>query len=191
MDLVEGWDEYVRELSGGHEDHEAESEESACREYPSELNISDFTKLRDHYRILEYVRLIHPNRTNRPCFLAEGHVAIMSDAMRLPFRPFFRAILRNYNLCSYQLSSNFWTQAVGTWLLWQEVSPDYPMALYIFHTLFKLNKCTKRDGELKKRVKDWYYLTPKGIHSPITNGHHSSIKGASGCGSLGLTRLFF
>ncbi|KAL2520853.1 hypothetical protein Fot_24799 [Forsythia ovata] len=65
MDLVEGWVEYVGELSGGHEDPEAESEDWAYSEYSSKLNIPDFTKLRDQYRILKSVRLIHPNKTDR------------------------------------------------------------------------------------------------------------------------------
>ncbi|KAL2538371.1 Chlorophyll a-b binding protein [Forsythia ovata] len=99
MDLVEGWVEYVRGLLGGHEDHEAESEDWACSEYPLDLNISDFTKLMDQYRISECVRLIHPNKTNRPCSLENSHVAIMSDSlacgMRLPLHPFFRAIIRS------------------------------------------------------------------------------------------------
>ncbi|KAL2501413.1 hypothetical protein Fot_35261 [Forsythia ovata] len=50
------------------------------------------------------------------------------------------------------------------------------MPLYIFHTLFKLNECAKRDGEPKEGVKDWYYLTPREAHSPIITGHPSSIK---------------
>ncbi|KAL2549510.1 Uncharacterized protein Fot_11040 [Forsythia ovata] len=104
----------------------------------------------------------------------------MSDAfacrMRLPLHPFFRAFLRSYNVCPYQVSPNFWTQAVGTWLIWQEVSPDYPMPLDIFHTLFNLNKCTKRDKEPREGVKDWYYLTPKRTHGPVITGHPSSIK---------------
>ncbi|KAL2557668.1 hypothetical protein Fot_02407 [Forsythia ovata] len=158
MDLVEGRVEYVREFSGGHKDPEAELEDWACSEYPSDLNIYDFTKLRDQYRILECVRLIHPNKIDRPCSLADNHVASMNDAlacgMRLPIHFLFKAILRSYNLCPYQLSPNFWTHAVGTWLLWQEVSPDYPMPLYVFHSLFKLNKCAIRDGEPKEGIMD-------------------------------------
>ncbi|KAL2557417.1 hypothetical protein Fot_02156 [Forsythia ovata] len=38
------------------------------------------------------------------------------------------------------MALNFWTQAVGTWLIWQEVSPNYFMPFNVFHTLFKLNK---------------------------------------------------
>ncbi|KAL2528839.1 uncharacterized protein Fot_21440 [Forsythia ovata] len=113
MDLVEGWVEYVKELSRGHEDPEAGPKDWACSEYPSELSIHDFTKLRDQYRILKSVRLIYPNKIDRLCSPVEGYVAIMSDVlaygMRFLLHPFFRAILRSYNLCPYQLSPNFWT----------------------------------------------------------------------------------
>ncbi|KAL2505124.1 Uncharacterized protein Adt_20745 [Abeliophyllum distichum] len=113
----------MSELSGGHEDPKAELEDWACSEYPLEINISNFTKLRNQYRILECVRLIHLNKTDRPWSPGEGYVAIMSDAracrMRLHLHPFFRAILRSYNLCQYQLSPNFWTQIVETWILSQ------------------------------------------------------------------------
>ncbi|KAL2544576.1 uncharacterized protein Fot_13809 [Forsythia ovata] len=109
------------ELSRRHEDPEVGLEDWACSEYPSEHSIPDFTKLRDQYRIPDRVRLIHPNKTDRPCSPKKGYVAIMSDAlacgMRLPYHHFFRAILRSYNLCPYQLSPNFWTQAIETWLL--------------------------------------------------------------------------
>ncbi|KAL2496002.1 Uncharacterized protein Fot_39759 [Forsythia ovata] len=83
MDLVEGRVEYVRKLSGGHEDPEVEPDDWACSEYPSDLNISDFTKLRDQYRILEYVKLIHPNKTDRPYSPADGHLAIMKMFRRV------------------------------------------------------------------------------------------------------------
>ncbi|KAL2551661.1 hypothetical protein Fot_05568 [Forsythia ovata] len=75
MVMVEGWVEYVRELSGRHEDLEAEPKDWACSEYPSDLNIFDFTKLKDQYRISESVRLIHPNKTDRPCSPADGEVS--------------------------------------------------------------------------------------------------------------------
>ncbi|KAL2528220.1 hypothetical protein Fot_20821 [Forsythia ovata] len=51
MDRVEGWVEHARELSGEREDPKADLEYWACNQYPSELNLSDFTKLRDHYRM--------------------------------------------------------------------------------------------------------------------------------------------
>ncbi|KAL2529159.1 uncharacterized protein Fot_21760 [Forsythia ovata] len=180
MDLVEDWVEHVRELSGGHEDPDFVPEYWACNLYPSELNVLDFTKLRDHYRVLERVRLIFPNKKDRPWSPPEGHVTIMSDAfacgIRLSLHPFFRAILMSYNVYPYQEFPNFWTQAVGTWLVWQEVNPDYDMPLYNFNTLFKLNKCARRDEEPKEGVKDWYYLTPREIYSLVITGHPSSIK---------------
>ncbi|KAL2509294.1 uncharacterized protein Fot_32941 [Forsythia ovata] len=167
-------------MSGGHEDIESDSNYWACNKYPSELNISDFTQPRDQYRIPEGIRLIFPNKKDRPCNPPEGHVAVMCDAfacgMRLPLYHFLRAILRSYNVCLYQLSPNFWTQLVETWFLWQDVSLDYPMPLYVFHTLFKLIKCTKRNMEPKEGVEDWYYLTSRGTYSMIITGHHSYIK---------------
>ncbi|KAL2555527.1 uncharacterized protein Fot_00266 [Forsythia ovata] len=145
-----------------------------------ELGMLNFTKIREKYRIPEGVRLIYPAKADRPCSPPLGHIAMMADAfecgMRLPLHPFFRAILHSYNLCHYQLSLNFWTQSMETWLLWQEVSLSYPMSLYVFHTLVELNKCAKRDKEPKEEVKDSYYLTPRGSHSPIITGHPSPIK---------------
>ncbi|KAL2558937.1 hypothetical protein Fot_03676 [Forsythia ovata] len=51
MDKVKGWVEYVRKLSRRLEDPESDPNYWACSKYPSELNISNFTKLRDQYRI--------------------------------------------------------------------------------------------------------------------------------------------
>ncbi|KAL2454722.1 Uncharacterized protein Adt_47782 [Abeliophyllum distichum] len=170
MDLVEGWVEHVRELLEGHEDPDSDPGYWACNQYPSEFNLSDFTKLRDHYRVLDGVRLIFPSKKDRQCSSPERDIAIMSDTfacgMRLPLHHFFRAILRSYNVCPYQVPPNFWTQAIVTWLIW----------LYIFHTLFKLNKCVKRDREPREGIKDWCYLTPKRTHSLVITGHPSSIK---------------
>ncbi|KAL2544979.1 hypothetical protein Fot_14212 [Forsythia ovata] len=80
MDRVEGWVEHTRELSGGHKDPESDLEYWACNKYPSELNVSDFAKLRDQYRVPEEVRLIFPSKKDRPCSPPERHMAIMSDA---------------------------------------------------------------------------------------------------------------
>ncbi|KAL2538434.1 hypothetical protein Fot_19825 [Forsythia ovata] len=105
MDLVEGWVEHVRELSGGHEDPDSDLGRWACNQYHSKLSLADFTKLRDLYRVPEGVRLIFPNRTNRTCSPPEGHVTITSDSfacgMRLSLHPFFKAILRSYNVLPY------------------------------------------------------------------------------------------
>ncbi|KAL2551845.1 uncharacterized protein Fot_05464 [Forsythia ovata] len=121
MDLVEGWVEHVRELSRGHEDPDSDPKYWACNQYHSDVNLSDFTKLRYHYKVPEGIRLIFPNKADRPCSPPKGHIAIMNDAlaygMRLPLHLFFRAILRSYNVCPYQVSPNFWTQAIGTWLI--------------------------------------------------------------------------
>ncbi|KAL2489132.1 hypothetical protein Fot_42424 [Forsythia ovata] len=42
---------------------------------------------------------------------------------------------------SHFLVYEFGQIAVGDLASMAEVSPDYPMTLYVFHTLFKLNKC--------------------------------------------------
>ncbi|KAL2521185.1 Uncharacterized protein Fot_25108 [Forsythia ovata] len=101
MERVEKWVEHVRGLFGGHEDPESDPIYWACNKYPSELNISDFTKLRDQDRVLNGVRLIFLNKKDRLYSPLEGQVAITSDAftygMRFPFHPFFRAILKSYN----------------------------------------------------------------------------------------------
>ncbi|KAL2521235.1 Uncharacterized protein Fot_25158 [Forsythia ovata] len=101
MERVEKWVEHVRGLFGGHEDPESDPIYWACNKYPSELNISDFTKLRDQDRVPNGVRMIFLNKKDRPCSPLEGQVAITSDAltygMRLPIHPFFRAILKSYN----------------------------------------------------------------------------------------------
>ncbi|KAL2553652.1 hypothetical protein Fot_07271 [Forsythia ovata] len=102
MDLVEDWVEHVRELSGGHEDPDSHLGSWACSQYHSDLSFVDFTKLRDLYRVPEGVRLIFPNKTDILCSPPGGHVTIMRDAftcgMRLPLHPFFRDILRSYNV---------------------------------------------------------------------------------------------
>ncbi|KAL2494756.1 Uncharacterized protein Fot_38513 [Forsythia ovata] len=152
MDQVDGWVDYVRDLSGGHEDPEFDLNYWTCNKYPSELNMSDFTKIRDKYRISERGRLIFYAKTDQPCNPHAGHVAMMSDAfkcgMRLSLHPFFRALLRSYNVCPYQMSPNFWNQAVGTWLIWQEemnqmnkinsFSPFHPTFSSIWYQSIKL-----------------------------------------------------
>ncbi|KAL2548012.1 uncharacterized protein Fot_09542 [Forsythia ovata] len=117
MDRVEEWVEYIRVLSKGHKDPNFDLEYWACNKYSSKLNVFDFAKLRDKYKVPEGVKLIFPNKKERHCSSPEGHVAIMRDTfacgMRLPIYLFFRAILRSYNVCPYQMSLNFWTQSVG------------------------------------------------------------------------------
>ncbi|KAL2471583.1 hypothetical protein Adt_39719 [Abeliophyllum distichum] len=99
MDRVEGCVNYVRDLSGRHEDPEPNPEYWACNKYLFKLNISDFTKLREQYWVPEIMRLILSYKKSRPCSPADGHVAIMSDAlacgMRLSHLPFSSAILRS------------------------------------------------------------------------------------------------
>ncbi|KAL2532516.1 Uncharacterized protein Adt_05867 [Abeliophyllum distichum] len=126
------------------------------------------------------MRLILPNKKDRPCSSVDGHVAIMSDALACGIKLFLHPFLGSYSEATtfvlFSYPPNSWTQIVGTWLLWQKMSPDYPMSHYVFHTLFKLNRYAKRDGETKEKVKDWYYLTARGTHSPVITGHPSSIK---------------
>ncbi|KAL2529457.1 hypothetical protein Fot_22058 [Forsythia ovata] len=62
MDLVEGWIEHVREFSGGHEDPKSDFGSWACNQYHSHLSPTDFTKLRDLYKVLYGVRLIIPSK---------------------------------------------------------------------------------------------------------------------------------
>ncbi|KAL2545262.1 hypothetical protein Fot_14495 [Forsythia ovata] len=97
IDRGKSWVEYVRELSGVHEDPESDPSYWACNKHPTKLSMSDFTKLRDKYRVPEGVRLIFPTKSDRHCNPPKGHVAVMSDAfdcgMRLALYLFFRAIL--------------------------------------------------------------------------------------------------
>ncbi|KAL2557818.1 hypothetical protein Fot_02557 [Forsythia ovata] len=86
IDLVEGWVEHVRELAGRHEVLDFDPESWACIKYHSDLNLLDFTKLRDHYRVPEGVRLIFPNKIDRPCSLPEEHITIMSDSFSCGMR---------------------------------------------------------------------------------------------------------
>ncbi|KAL2520849.1 hypothetical protein Fot_24772 [Forsythia ovata] len=58
MDLVEGWEEHVREFLGRHEDPDSNPEYWAWNQYHYDLNLSNFTKLRDHYRVPEEIILI-------------------------------------------------------------------------------------------------------------------------------------
>ncbi|KAL2515686.1 hypothetical protein Fot_29657 [Forsythia ovata] len=57
MFLVEGWVDHVMELLEGHEDPDSDPESWACNQYHSDLSLSNFIKLRDHYRVPEGVRL--------------------------------------------------------------------------------------------------------------------------------------
>ncbi|KAL2558133.1 hypothetical protein Fot_02872 [Forsythia ovata] len=103
VDRVEKWVEYIRELSGGHEDPESDPSYWACSKYPTELSMSDFTKVMSKYRIPKEIRLIFPSKVDMPCDPSEGQIVVISDAfeygMRLPMYPFFRALLRSYNVC--------------------------------------------------------------------------------------------
>ncbi|KAL2508812.1 hypothetical protein Fot_32459 [Forsythia ovata] len=92
VDRVEKWVEYIRELSGGHENPESDPCYWACSKYPTKLSMSNFTKVMSKYKIPDEIRLIFPSKADRPCDPLEGQIAIMSDAfeygMRLPLHHF-------------------------------------------------------------------------------------------------------
>ncbi|KAL2558180.1 hypothetical protein Fot_02919 [Forsythia ovata] len=82
-DRVEEWVEYIRELSEGHEDPESDPSYWACSKYPTELSMSNFTKVRNKYRIPEEIRLIFPSKADRPCDPVKEHIAPSSSAITL------------------------------------------------------------------------------------------------------------
>ncbi|KAL2488702.1 hypothetical protein Fot_41994 [Forsythia ovata] len=108
MDRVEEWVEYVKDLSGGHEDPEPGHIYWAYNKYPTELGMSDFTKIREKYRVHERVRLIYPAKSDWPCNLLPGHIAMMADAfecrMRLPLHHFFKTDFFGHHLWLSSLS---------------------------------------------------------------------------------------
>ncbi|CAI9786881.1 unnamed protein product [Fraxinus pennsylvanica] len=83
--------------------------------------------------------------------------------MKLPLHPFFRYILRHYNLTPTQLVPNPWSQLAGAFLLWKEVTLGEDMPLHIFQTPFQPR--TSSGGS-----KWWYCMKPWGSHSPFIWG---------------------
>ncbi|KAL2551972.1 hypothetical protein Fot_05646 [Forsythia ovata] len=69
MEQVEEWVEHVRVLSRGHEDPGSNPRYWACSKYPTEMSMSDFTKVKSKYRIPDEIRLIFPSKADKPCDL--------------------------------------------------------------------------------------------------------------------------
>ncbi|KAL2495641.1 hypothetical protein Fot_39398 [Forsythia ovata] len=149
MDMVEEWVEYIRDLFEGHEDLEPD------------LPIGRAVNIQQNEREIlnskgSEADLLEQN--GHALLSGNGQVAIMSDAlacgMRLPLYPFFRAVLRSYNLCPYPLSPNFGTRAIGTRAIVAGSMPGLPYALICISYIVQIKQVHQRDGEPKEGVKD-------------------------------------
>lgn len=141
----------------------------------SNITSAKLDELRQSYNIPHYVKLLVPDAHERACFPRPNCVAfsehLLKAGVRLPLHPFFRAMLRTFMLSPTQILPNGWSQVVGTYFLWKEVSLGEDIPLHVFESLFHARVVGKDDS------KGWYYITPWGSHAPFVVGLPSSIKG--------------
>ncbi|KAL2526794.1 Uncharacterized protein Adt_11848 [Abeliophyllum distichum] len=92
----------------------------------SRISTEELEDLRLSYDILSSVLLRAPGPEERADDLREGFVAIYEPAMqqglRLPMHPFFREVLKDWNLAPCQITPNGWGQMVAS--LWEASNPE-------------------------------------------------------------------
>lgn len=144
-------------------------------ECSSNVEASELETFREKYRISETIEMFVPTPDERACYPREWCVAvsdaILAGGMRLPLHPFFRFLLRQYNLAPTQLVPNAWSQMAGAFLLWKEVTLGEDMPPHVFQTLFQPRASSGGDS-----CRGWYYINPWGSHSPFIWGTPSSIQ---------------
>ncbi|KAL2532189.1 Uncharacterized protein Adt_05540 [Abeliophyllum distichum] len=88
----------------------------------SRITAKELEDLQLSYNIPSSVTLRVPGPEERADNPPEGFVAIYESAMqqglRLPMHPFFREVLKDWNLAPCQITPNGWGQMVTSYILW-------------------------------------------------------------------------
>ncbi|KAL2474227.1 Uncharacterized protein Adt_34963 [Abeliophyllum distichum] len=88
----------------------------------SRITTEELDDLRLSYDISSAVLVRAPGPEERADDPPEGFVAIYEPAMQqsllLPMHPFFREVLKDWNLAPFQITPNGWSQMVASYLLW-------------------------------------------------------------------------
>lgn len=138
---------------------------------PTNMTQKRLREIRERYCMPHNIEMLVPDADERACYSRPGCVAVseylFKMGTRLPLHPFFRAVLRNFMLSSTQVLPNRWSQLVGSYFLWKEVSMGEDMLLHVF----QLRVLGKDES------KGWCYITSWGSHAPFVVGLPSSIKG--------------
>ncbi|KAL2526338.1 hypothetical protein Adt_11392 [Abeliophyllum distichum] len=93
---------------------------------------------------------------------------------RFPLDPFYRRILRAYELAPTQVATNGWSQMAGSLYLWFRHSIGFEMPLHVFQKVYLPKKLPKKKD--RKEKVDWYYFRPWRVHKPFVLDCPWSIK---------------
>ncbi|KAL2506038.1 Uncharacterized protein Adt_21659 [Abeliophyllum distichum] len=96
--------------------------------------------LRLSYDILSSVSLRAPGPEERANDPPEGFIAIYEPAiqqgLRLSMHPFFREVLKYWNLAPCQITPNGWGQMVASYLLWVITEAGENLTLREFESIY-------------------------------------------------------
>ncbi|KAL2480271.1 Plus3 domain-containing protein [Abeliophyllum distichum] len=120
----------------------------------SRITTEELEDLRLSYDIPSSVSLRAPGPKELADDPPEGFVAIYKPAMqqglRLSMHPFFREVLKDWNLTSCQITPNGWGQMVASYLLWVVVEAGENLTLREFESIYR--PCQSLD---------WYNVSPR------------------------------
>ncbi|KAL2480674.1 Plus3 domain-containing protein [Abeliophyllum distichum] len=120
----------------------------------SRITAEELEDLRLSYDIPTSVTLRAPGPEERADDPPEGFVAIyeptMQQGLHLPMHPFFRGVLRDWNLAPCQITPNGWAQMVASYLLWVLTEAEENLIPRKFESIYR--PC---------RSAGWYNVSPR------------------------------
>ncbi|KAL2532748.1 Plus3 domain-containing protein [Abeliophyllum distichum] len=106
----------------------------------SRTTAEELEDLRLSYNISSSVLLRAPGPEERADDPPEGFVAIyepvMQQGLRLPLHPFFREVLRDWNLAPCQITPSGWGPMVASYLLWIVADAGENLTLRKFESIY-------------------------------------------------------
>ncbi|KAL2506423.1 Uncharacterized protein Adt_22044 [Abeliophyllum distichum] len=122
----------------------------AALDVPLIMVVEDMKLLREAYKVPSDIELMLPEPNERACVPRMGcttlHLNAFVSGMCLPLHPFFRRLLRAYDLAPTQVAPNGWSQMVGGLYLWFSHSFDKEMPLHAFQTIYQPKNLPRKKG---------------------------------------------
>ncbi|KAL2518970.1 Plus3 domain-containing protein [Abeliophyllum distichum] len=120
----------------------------------SRITAEELEDLRLSYDIPSSISLRARGPEEHANYPSEGFVAIyeptMQQGLRLPMHPFFREVLKDWNLAPCQITPNDWGQMVASYLLWVVVKAGGNLTPREFESIYR--PC---------RSSGWYNVSPR------------------------------
>ncbi|GMN20173.1 hypothetical protein TIFTF001_043018 [Ficus carica] len=117
--------------------------------YTSAVTPRYLAALRREFSIPDDVDLVVPGPNDLPSRPPSGHIALSAEyfraGLRLPFHPFLRRALTNFNVSPAQLNANAYRILIGCYVLWAaKFSKTLP--LFAFQNLYRMKTAPSSKG---------------------------------------------